>query len=183
PIHIHVAEQVKEVEDCLAWSGQRPVQWLLGHAPVDARWCLIHATHSDAAETLALARSGAVAGLCPTTEANLGDGFFPLPDYAAAGGRLGIGTDSNVSTSPVEELRWMEYVQRLRRRARNVTETRPGASVGLALLQRAALGGAQALGQPMGRLAPGCRADLLVLDTEHPALIGREGDALLDAWV
>ena len=183
PIHIHVAEQVKEVEDCLAWSGQRPVQWLLGHAPVDARWCLIHATHSDAAETLALARSGAVAGLCPTTEANLGDGFFPLPDYAAAGGRLGIGTDSNVSTSPVEELRWMEYVQRLRRRARNVTETRPGASVGLALLQRAALGGAQALGQPMGRLAPGCRADLLVLDTEHPALVGREGDALLDAWV
>ena len=183
PIHIHVAEQEKEVADCLAWSGARPVAWLLDHAQVDHRWCLIHATHMDAAERPRLAASGAVAGLCQTTEANLGDGIFPLREYLAEGGRFGIGSNSNVCTSPVEELRWLEYIRRLETRTRNVTETRPGASVALNLYQRALAGGAQALGRNAGAIAPGRLADLVVLDTEHPALIGRGGDGVLDAWL
>ena len=116
PLHIHAAEQRREVEDCVAWSGARPIAWLLDHAPLGPRWCVVHATHSDAAECRRLAASGAVAGLCQTTEANLGDGIFPLRPYLEAGGRFGIGSDSNVSTSPVEELRWLEYVRRLQRR-------------------------------------------------------------------
>jgi formimidoylglutamate deiminase len=183
PVHIHIAEQEREVADCLAWSGARPVRWLLDHAPVGPRWCLVHATHVDPAERAALAASGAVAGLCQTTEANLGDGIFPLRPYLAEGGRFGIGTDSNVSTSPIEELRWLEYVRRLESRARNVSETRPGASVAAALLHRAASGGARALGRDSGEIAVGRLADLVVLDAEHPALVGREGLALLDAWV
>lgn len=183
PIHIHAAEQTREVDDCVAWSGQRPVEWLLTQAPVDARWCLVHCTHMTAAETTALAASGAAAGLCPTTEANLGDGLFPLPAYLAAGGRFGIGTDSNVATSPVEELRWLEYGQRLAARARNLAETNIGASTGARLYKAALAGGAQALGRPIGALAPGLRADIVVLDPEHPALAGRTGDVLLDSWI
>ena len=183
PIHIHVAEQEKEVADCLAWSGARPVAWLLDHAPVDSRWCLVHATHVGGAERLRLAASGAVAGLCQTTEANLGDGIFPLREFLGDGGRFGIGTDSNVSTSPVEELRWLEYIRRLETRARNVTEHRPGASVASNLYGRALAGGAQALGRNAGAIAPGKLADIVVLDTDHPALVGRAGDALLDAWL
>ena len=184
PLHIHVAEQVAEVADCVAWSGgTRPVQWLLDHAPVGPRWCLIHATHMDDAERSRLASSGAVAGLCQTTEANLGDGIFPLRAYLTEGGRFGIGSDSNVSTSPVEELRWLEYVRRLETRARNVTETRQGASVAATLLGRAAVAGAQALGRNAGTIAPGRLADLVVLDTDHPSLVGRHGLGLLDAWV
>ena len=183
PLHIHVAEQEREVADCLAWSGARPVAWLLDHAPVDARWCLVHATHIDAAERARLAASGAVAGLCQTTEANLGDGIFPLRPYLSEGGRFGVGSDSNVSASPIEELRWLEYVRRLESRARNVSEMRPGASVAASLLGRAASGGAQALGRDAGTIAVGRIADLVVLDTEHPALVGRRGLGLLDAWV
>jgi formimidoylglutamate deiminase len=183
PLHIHVAEQEKEVADCLAWSGARPVAWLLDHAPVDQRWCLIHATHVDSEERHRLAASGAVAGLCQTTEANLGDGIFPLRAFLAEGGRFGIGSDSNVSTSPVEELRWLEYVRRLESRARNVTETRPGASVATNLYARALAGGAQALGGQVSGIAPGASADLVVLNTDHPALVGRTGDSLLDAWL
>jgi formimidoylglutamate deiminase len=183
PIHIHAAEQTKEVDDCVAWSGQRPVEWLLTHAPVDARWCLVHCTHMAPAETAALAASGAVAGLCPTTEANLGDGLFPLPAFLHAGGRFGIGTDSNVATSPVEELRWLEYGQRLTARARNLAETKIGASTGAQLYRTALAGGAQALGRPIGALAPGMRADIVVLDADHPALAGRTGDVLLDSWI
>ncbi len=183
PIHIHVAEQQQEVADCLAWNGARPVAWLLDNAPVDQRWCLVHATHVDAAERQRLAASGAVAGLCQTTEANLGDGSFPLREYLAEGGRFGIGSDSNVCTSPVEELRWLEYIRRLETRTRNVTETRPGASVALNLYRRALAGGAQALGRNAGAIAPGHVADLLVLDTEHPTLVGRGGDGVLDTWV
>lgn len=183
PIHIHAAEQMKEVEDCIAWSGQRTVQWLLRHSPVDARWCLVHATHIDASERAGLARSGAAAGLCQTTEANLGDGVSPLRRYLDEGGRFGIGSDSNVATSPIEELRWLEYIRRLETRARNVLEHRPGASVAMALYSRARSGGAQALGRKTGEIAPGYLADLVVLDPEHPALVGREGLALLDAWV
>lgn len=183
PVHIHAAEQEREVAECLAWSGARPVDWLLDHAGVDVRWCIVHATHIDAAERARLAASGAVAGLCQTTEANLGDGVFPLRPYLAEGGRFGVGTDSNVSASPIEELRWLEYVRRLESRARNVSETRPGASVAVSLLRRAAAGGAQALGRDAGTIAEGKLADLLVLDPDHPALIGRRGVGLLDAWM
>lgn len=166
PIHIHVAEQEKEVADCIAWSGARPVAWLLDHAPVDHRWCLVHATHTDQSEHQRLAASGAVAGLCQTTEANLGDGIFPLREYLADGGHFGIGSDSHVSVSPVEELRWLEYIRRLETRTRNVTRN---------LYQQALAGGAQALGRGA--------ADLVVLDTDHPALVGRSGEGLLDAWL
>ena len=183
PVHIHISEQEREVSDCLAWSARRPVAWLLANAPVDARWCLVHATHVNAAECAALAASGAVAGLCQTTEANLGDGVFPLLPYLQAGGRFGVGTDSNVSTSPVEELRWLEYVRRLERKRRNVVPAPEGGSVGALLLEAAAAGGAQALGRTAGAIAPGRLADLVVLDGEHPALVGRRGAALLDSWV
>lgn len=183
PIHIHVAEQVEEVDDCLAWSGARPVQWLLEHAPVGPRWCLVHATHMTSEETQALARSGAVVGLCPTTEANLGDGLFPLADFLAAGGRFGVGSDSHVSVSPVEELRWLEYGQRLHARARNVAAHPGERSTGARLYRAALAGGAQALGRATGAIAPGQRADLVVLDDAHPQLCGRGGDALLDSYV
>jgi formimidoylglutamate deiminase len=181
PVHVHVAEQTKEVEDCLAWSGKRPVQWLLDHQPVDRRWCLVHATHMTAEETRAVAASGAVVGLCPTTEANLGDGLFPAPDYLAAGGLIGIGSDSHVSVSPMEELRWLEYGERLESRRRNVLAKE--ASVGATLYRAALEGGAQALARPIGRLAAGARADLLVIDGEAPTLLGKTGDRLLDACV
>ena len=176
PIHIHVAEQTKEVDDCIAWSGKRPVQWLLDNAPVDARWCLVHATHMTREETAALARSGAVAGLCPITEANLGDGIFPARDFLSAGGRFGVGSDSNVLIDAAEELRLLEYGQRLQHRARNVFAAREGASTGAALFRAALAGGLQALGA-------GETADLVSLDLDHPALTGRKEDALLDAWL
>jgi formimidoylglutamate deiminase len=183
PVHIHVAEQTREVADCLAWSGARPVAWLLDHAQVDHRWCLVHATHMDADEIARLARSRAVAGLCPTTEANLGDGIFALPAFRAAGGVFGIGSDSNVSVSPAEELRWLEYGQRLITRTRNVAAAAPGVSTGATLLRAALAGGAQACGRPIGAIAPGRRADIVVLDRAHPALVARDGDALLDGWI
>ena len=182
PVHLHIAEQQKEVQDCIAWSGQRPVEWLLSRFEVDARWCLIHATHVTEEETRRLAETGAVAGICPTTEANLGDGIFPARAFLDAGGRLGIGSDSHVSVSPVEELRWLEYAQRLSTRSRNLL-ARDGPSLGGSLYRWALEGGAQALGRPIGRLAPGCRADLVVLDPEAPALLGKEEDRLLDALV
>ena len=183
PVHIHVAEQQREVADCLAWSGQRPVAWLLDHAPVGPRWCLVHATHMTPEETRALAASGAVAGLCPTTEANLGDGLFPLAAYLEAGGRLGIGSDSNVSVSPIAELRWLEYGQRLVTQRRNVAASASERSTGARLYRAAVAGGAQAMGRAVGAIAPGMRADLLVLDDEHPQLCGRSGELVLDALV
>ena len=183
PVHIHIAEQLREVEDCLAHTGLRPVNWLLEHLAVDRRWCLVHATHLTPAETARLAASGAVAGLCPTTEANLGDGLFPLSDYLAADGCLGVGSDSNSSVSPVEELRWLEYGQRLVQRERNISADPVLPHVGRKLWQSACDGGARALGRRAGAIAPGRRADLVVLDPEHPALIGRTGDTLLDSFV
>lgn len=183
PRHIHAAEQVKEVADCLAWSGRAPVEWLLAEVGIDRRWCLVHSTHLSDTEVKGLAASGAVAGLCPSTEGNLGDGLFRLPAYLAAGGQFGIGSDSNVGSSPAEELRWLEYGQRLASLARNVGEAAPGKSTGAALLARATAGGAQAHGRPIGAIAPGHRADLVVLDPDHPALTGRDGDGLLDAWI
>jgi formimidoylglutamate deiminase len=185
PIHIHIAEQTKEVEDCLAWSKQRPVAWLLDHQEVDSRWCLIHATHIDAGEIDRLAASGAVAGLCPTTEANLGDGFFPAIDFLAAGGEFGIGSDSHISVSPVEELRWLEYGQRLvtRRRNRLSLGLAGSSHIGAALYRGALAGGRRALGRRIGRIAAGERADLLVLDATSPILTGKAGDTLLDALI
>lgn len=183
PIHIHVAEQTREVADCLAWSGARPVAWLLDNAQVDRRWCLVHATHMDTAEVDRLARSRAVAGLCPTTEANLGDGLFALPAFLGAGGAFGIGSDSNVSVSPAEELRWLEYGQRLVSRSRNVAAPGPAASTGARLLRAALDGGARACARPIGAIAAGKRADIVVLDRAHPALVARDGDALIDGWI
>ncbi len=183
PVHVHVAEQLREVEACLAWSGARPVRWLLDHAPVDARWCLVHATHMDVAEVEAAAATGAVAGLCPTTEANLGDGLFPYPAWREAGGAWGVGTDSHVSASPAAELRTLEYGQRLTLRERNVAPGAADASTGRTLLEAAWSGGAQACGRPLGRIEAGARADLVALDADHPALVGRSGDAVLDAWI
>ena len=183
PIHIHAAEQTKEVDDCVAALGKRPVEWLLENCRVDARWCVVHATHLVQEEIAGLAHSGAVAGLCPTTEGNLGDGIFPLPAYRAAGGRYGIGGDSHVSRNPAEELRLLEYVQRLTARKRNLAVSSVSASVGTTLWLEAARGGGQALGRRMGVLAPGNRADLVVLDGDHPDLDGRHGDAAANALI
>ncbi len=182
PIHIHIAEQVREVDDCLAWSGARPVEWLLANLPVDARWTLVHATHMTADETRALAASGAVAGLCPITEANLGDGLFPALDYAAHHGAWALGSDSNVLIDAAEELRLFEYGQRLIHRGRNLVGPAPGASTGAALLRAALAGGARSIGGA-GAIAVGASADLISLDAGHEGLIAREGDALIDGWV
>jgi formimidoylglutamate deiminase len=183
PVHIHIAEQTREVDDSVAFSGQRPVEWLLEHFPVDRRWCLVHATHLNADETRGVAQSGAVAGICPTTEGNLGDGIFPLPAYRAAGGRYGIGSDSHVSRDPFEELRLLEYVQRLVHRRRNITVGAVSAAVGTTLWLEAAAGGAQALGRAMGAIAAGHRADFVVLDAVHPDLAGRSGDQVANTAI
>ena len=183
PIHLHIAEQEAEVQACLRFTGARPVQWLLGAVPVGPRYCLVHATHLDDDEVDGLARSGAVVGLCPTTEANLGDGIFAGARYLAQGGRLGIGSDSNVCVDPFEELRVLEYSQRLLHRQRNVLVTGPDRSVGRELLTAALRGGAQAAGQPTAEIAVGKRADLLVLDGDDPTLAERTDDTLLDAAV
>ena len=183
PLHVHIAEQEAEVSQCIAHTGRRPVAYLLDQLAPDARWCLVHATHLDAAEVTALAASGAVAGLCPTTEANLGDGLFPLAPYIAAGGRFGIGSDSHVSQSPVEELRWLEYGQRLQHRQRNVAHVPTQRSVGDFLWQAALSGGAQATGRRVGALAAGRRADLLVLDAQHPNLDGVDHAEVLGRMV
>lgn len=182
PVHMHAAEQTGEVEQCLAWSGKRPVQWLLDHAPVDERWCLVHATHIDDSEISRLAASGAVAGLCPITEANLGDGIFPGTRFLAAGGRLGIGTDSNVSISVCDELRQLEYSQRLRDRARNVIAG-AAPSTGRALYEAALRGGSQSLGVRGLGIAEGAAADFVSLNIESTALVERSGDALIDSIV
>ena len=184
PVHMHAAEQTGEVEQCLAWSGARPVQWLLDHAPVDARWCLVHSTHIDDSEVARLARSGAVAGLCPITEANLGDGIFPATKFLGAGGRFGIGTDSNVSISVSDELRQLEYSQRLRDRARNVVEG-AAPSTGRALFDCALRGGSQALGIEAAQagIVPCAPADFFSLNEKSPLLAERSGDALLDSFV
>ena len=158
------------------------MEWLLENFKVDDHWCLVHATHMTPEETQALARSGATAGLCPTTEANLGDGIFPLPAYRAAGGRYGIGGDSHVSRDPAEELRLLEYAQRLTARRRNLVATERTPAVGTTLWLEAAAGSA-ALGRKMGAIAPGLRADLVVLDGSHPDVEGRTGDAIANALI
>ncbi|PQZ92692.1 MULTISPECIES: formimidoylglutamate deiminase [Pseudomonas] len=183
PVHIHIAEQQKEVDDCLAWSGKRPLQWLYDNAPVDERWCLVHATHADADEVTRMAKSRAIAGLCLTTEANLGDGIFPAVDFLAQGGRMGIGSDSHVSLSVVEELRWLEYGQRLRDQRRNRLYRSDQPMVGRTLFDAALEGGAQALGQPIARLEVGKRADWIVLDGSDPYLATATADGILNRWL
>ena len=182
PIHIHAAEQQKEVQDSLTFSGKRPVEWLLENAGLDERWCLIHATHLNAAETDALAASGAVAGLCPMTEANLGDGTFPALRFLEAGGRIGTGTDSNILIDLAQELRGLEYSQRLKHQARNVLASDEHPSVARRLFGEALVGGAQAMGVAPW-LAVGHPADFVTLNAAHPGLHGRKGDALLDSWI
>ncbi len=178
PIHIHIAEQVKEVEDSIAWSGRRPVEWLLDNQAVDGRWCFIHATHMTDAETRGMAKAGAIAGLCPVTEANLGDGIFPA-DFFAAGGRFGVGSDSNVLIGLSDELRQLEYSERLAHRARNVLAA-PGGSTGRALFDGALVGGAAALGVEAG-IAAGNAADFVSVKARHG--LDLAGDALLDGWI
>jgi formimidoylglutamate deiminase len=183
PVHIHIAEQTREVEDCLAWSGRRPVEWLLDNAEVDARWCLVHATHLTDAETDRLARGPAVVGLCPITEANLGDGLFPAGRFMEGGGRFGVGSDSNVLIDAAEELRLLDYGQRLVHLKRNVLASSECPSVGGTLFRAALAGGAQALGVGQGGIRVGASADMVSLDAAQPSLTGRGGDALLDGWL
>ncbi|MDO5087622.1 MAG: formimidoylglutamate deiminase [Comamonadaceae bacterium] len=183
PVHIHIAEQLKEVEDCIAWSGQRPVAWLLEHAPVDARWCLVHATHMDEAEYARAARSGAVAGLCPSTEANLGDGLFDLARWRGHGGAWGIGSDSHVCVNAAEELMLLEYGQRLCTHVRNASADAAQPHTATALTLAALRGGAQATGRPVAGLAVGQQADFVVLDARHPALDGLPPQDMLAAHV
>lgn len=181
PVHIHAAEQTREVDECLAWSGARPVQWLLDNTDVNERWCLIHCTHMTDDESRRLAKSGAVAGLCPITEANLGDGIFEAQRHLDAGGRLAVGSDSNVRIALNEELRTLEYGQRLRERRRNRLGSE-GESIGRHLFDVTRRGGARALGLRSGALATGQTADIVVLDLAHPALAARREDAILDSW-
>lgn len=183
PIHIHAAEQMGEVEGCLEWSRKRPVEWLLENANIDQNWSFIHCTHMTDGEIAALASSGIVAGLCPTTEASLGDGIFPLVKFFKAGGRFAIGSDSHISVSVVEELRWLEYVQRLVHRERTLIKQPENPSVGAVIFENAALGGAQALGRKIGKIEIGYRADFLVLDGALPFMEGKVRDHILDAAI
>lgn len=181
PIHIHIAEQLREVEDCVAWSGQRPVEWLIDHNDVDRRWCFVHATHVEPRELASIATSGAVVGLCPITEANLGDGLFPARAFRDAGGQFGVGSDSNVLIDMAEELRLLEYGQRLTQHGRNIMAER-GASTGASLFTASVAGGARALGVA-GGIAVGSSADLVGLDPAHVSMIGRTHDGWIDALV
>jgi formimidoylglutamate deiminase len=183
PIHIHAAEQTGEVEETVQAFGARPVAYLLHEFGVDKRWCLVHSTHLDDDETAALAKSGAVAGLCPTTEANLGDGIFPLPDYLRAGGIIAVGGDSHIAVDPAEELKALEYSQRLVHRRRNVAASAAAPHTAARLWAAAARGGAQALGLAAGEIATGKRADLAVIDTDHVSLSGRDAQQALDSYV
>ena len=189
PVHIHVSEQLQEVEECIAWCGRRPIERLFEAVAVDGRWCLVHATHATPGELERIAAAGAVIGLCPMTEASLGDGVFPALEFKRGGGRIGIGTDSNVLIDSGAELRALEYSQRLTRRMRNVLAGEAGHSTGRSLFDAALAGGAQALGGvPAGSgtvtgLAPQAPLDLVSLDGGHPALIERREDEILDSWI
>ncbi|WP_321396300.1 formimidoylglutamate deiminase [Emcibacter sp.] len=183
PRHIHIAEQVKEVEDSLVHSGQRPVSYLMDHVDIDDKWCLVHATHLDNDEVTRLAASGAVAGLCPTTEANLGDGLFPMENYLDAGGRIAIGSDSHVSREVREELRWLEYGQRLDSGRRTVAASSETLHCGNRLYNDCLEGGASVSGFRTGKLAPGYRADLVVLKEDSLLLAGLPDEQLVDAYI
>ena len=182
PVHIHIAEQTGEVEQCVEHTGARPVEWLLEQMPVDASWCLVHATHLSNQERSRAASTGATIGLCPSTEADLGDGMFAMEPWLAMGGRFGLGSDSNARVSVAEEIRLLEYEARLVSRRRNVL-AQGRCSSAENLYGRAASGGARALGQATGSIDPGRRADLVELDMAHPLLDGLNPEQVLDAWV
>lgn len=182
PMHIHIAEQQREVDQCLDVHGARPVEWLLDQCEVNEQWCLVHATHIDEAEISAIAESGAVVCLCPSTEANLGDGLFPLQKFLVQNGKISIGSDSHISINPFEELRWLEYGQRLAAQQRNIAAIHRN-ETGRSLFELAAAGGALASGQPGGRISKGANADLVMLDDDSPMLAGHSSRSLLDALV
>lgn len=183
PVHIHISEQQKEVEDCLAHYNKRPVQWLLDNMNLDENWCLIHATHLDEQEVKGIVASKAVAGICPTTEANLGDGIFPTTEFMAQGGQLAIGSDSHISVSAIEELRLLEYAQRLSKQQRAILATDDVASVGQNLWQHSARAGALTTNSNTGELAIGKQADLLVLDSKQTRLFANSNKCLLDSVI
>ncbi|PWW11681.1 formimidoylglutamate deiminase [Mangrovibacter plantisponsor] len=183
PVHIHVAEQQKEVDDCLAWSGKRPVQWLLDNFDVDSRWCLIHATHMDEQEYSEAAATGAVIGLCPTTEANLGDGIFDYRQWQTHHGRWGIGSDSHIAVNAAEELLQLEYSQRLVHQQRNICCSDNEPDVASYLYRHALQGGAQASGRLVSGIQPGMLADFIELDADNPALAGLSPDYILAAHI
>jgi len=183
PVHIHIAEQIGEVQDCLALRNARPVEWLLGNAPVDARWVLVHATHLTGDEVQGIAHSGATVALCPTTEANLGDGLFPLRAYLDAGGAWGIGSDSHISVSPVEELRWLEYGQRLATHHRNIAAGPQFDSVGETLLHGTLASGANASGHRVGVFDADACADWATLDRNAPQFAGATARDAIDRWL
>ena len=183
PVHIHVAEQTREVAECLALNGVRPVAWLYDQCDVTDQWCLIHATHVDSGELDCIVKSGATVGLCPTTEANLGDGIFPAAQFLTDGGRLGVGSDSQICTSPAEELRLLEYVQRLSLQRRTVMIPDDAGSNGRALITTAISGGARALGEKSSGLVSGARGDLIEIDHEHSEFASRTPDQILDSWI
>jgi len=183
PIHIHVAEQMREVNDCVEINGARPVAWLYDQCDVTDRWCLIHATHVDPHEQKLLAQSGAIVGLCPTTEANLGDGIFPAAELMANNGFLGVGSDSQVCTSPAEELRLLEYSQRFSLRRRTVLVPDDAGSNGRALTTAATIGGNRARGERLAGLQPGARGDLVEIGSDHVEFAGRSPDQILDTWI
>jgi len=182
PMHIHIAEQQREVEQCFSSYGRRPVRWLLQNFEVNEKWSLVHATHMDVEETASLAQSGAIVVLCPSTEANLGDGLFPLHDYLDNGGQIAIGSDSHISINPFEELRWLEYGQRLASQSRNVVSLRDS-HVGSELFTRALEGGALASGQATVGITVGAPADFVALSDDDPMLAGHSDDSRLDALV
>ena len=181
-VHIHIAEQEREVAACQQHFGRRPIEWLVENVALDPRWCLIHATHATVEELQSAAATGAVIGLCPTTEANLGDGIFPMEGLLAAGGAFAIGSDSHISLSPIEELRWLEYQARLSRRQRNVLSA-DGASGGAMLWRKACEAGARVTGRNIGALAVGNRADIVVLDGASPLFAARNDNAIIDTFV
>lgn len=183
PIHIHIAEQEQEVKDCLSYYSKRPVEWLLDNIALDEHWCLIHATHINEQEQAGIVASKAIVGICPTTEANLGDGIFPTANFLSLNGVLAIGSDSHISVNPVEELRWLEYSQRLTKQQRAILASRENTSVGQNLWQKAAIGGAQSTNANTGAISVGKQADLLVLDSKQTALFANNNKHLLDSFI
>ena len=183
PVHIHIAEQTAEVDECIATHGARPIQWLLENIEVDDNWCLVHATHADVKELTSLANSTAVICLCPTTEGNLGDGIFPIKVWSTLGGGLAIGSDSQISVNPFEELRWVEYGHRLLFRTRNVIADKPDTQTGELLFRDAVAGGNQACGDTRIPLETGSTADLITLKEDGPTLAGHCSKTIFDALV
>jgi formimidoylglutamate deiminase len=183
PIHIHIAEQMQEVNDCIKHYQQRPIEWLLNNFTMDENWCLIHATHLTTSEIEKTAKSGAVVGICPLTEANLGDGIFPTAEYLNHGGKFALGSDSHIAINVADEIRLLEYAQRLTKNERAVLVDKNCSSVGQYLFTKATADGATAINQNVGSIEVGKQADLLVLNDEHPSLFSKSNSQILDAAI